>query len=399
MKAIYTFSKLTAALFAIVVLNACNKEQDELTNLDVYRKDAGQAEIVDISAINSAMVLKDRVNGVDYIFKNDVAVNASLSIEPGVTIMFENGAGLTIHEQGSISALGVASNKIVFTSKSGKRGDWKGITVLSNNAKNVLTYSKVEHGIDNVTIGKIGTAAKLEISYSEITAAKGYGVIVAKGSSLTQFSNNKIHTNTTYPLQMHLADASKLEDLNEFGTNGKEFIQLMGSGSQIILQKISLKKLRIPYVLSGQSIAGDMVEILAGARVYMDDQAELIIDGQNGQGEFSAIGTLAQPITISALYNGVGVWSSIQLRNSNSPNNKIEYCTISGGGKTTNNNEGMISLVNTGNGNSQIVIRNNNILNSASSGISIQHLNSNYNNDILTANSFLNCAKGNVHFE
>jgi hypothetical protein len=142
-----------------------------------------------------------------------------------------------------------------------------------------------------------------------------------------------------------------------------------------------------------------MVEILAGARVYMDDQAELIIDGQNGQGEFSAIGTLAQPITISALYNGVGVWSSIQLRNSNSPNNKIEYCTISGGGKTTNNNEGMISVVTQEGGNSQIVIRNNNILNSASSGISIQHLNSNYNNDILTANSFLNCAKGNVHFE
>jgi hypothetical protein len=77
------------------------------------------------------------------------------------------------------------------------------------------------------------------------------------------------------------------------------------------------------------------------------------------------------------------------LRNSNSPNNKIEYCTISGGGKTTNSNEGMISVVTVGGGNSQVVIRNNNILNSASSGISIQHLNSSYNNDILTANSFV----------
>lgn len=399
MKAIYTLSKLTAALFAVVILNACNKEQEELTNLDVYRKDASQAEIVDISEINSAMILKDRVNGVDYIISKNVAVNSTLTIEPGVTLMFENGAGLSINEQGSISALGTPSNKIVFTSKSGKRGDWKGIEVLSSNAKNVLAHSKVEHGTDNVKIGSSAKQAKLEISNSEITAAKNYGIIVAKGSSLTQFADNKIHTNTTYPLQMHLSDASKLEDLNEFGTNGKEFIQLMGSGSEIILQKITLKKLRIPFVLSGQSVAGAMVEVLAGARVYMDDQAELTIDGQNGQGSFSAIGTAAQPITIAALYNGVGVWSSIQLRNSNSPNNKIEYCTISGGGKTANNNEGMISVVNVSGGNSQVTIRNNNILNSASSGISIQHLNSNYNNDILTANSFVNCAKGNVHFE
>ena len=399
MKAIYTFSKLTAALFAVIVLNACNKEQEELTNLDVYRKDAGQAEIVDISAMNSAMVLKDRVNGVDYIFTKNVAVNTNLTIEPGVTMMFENGAGLTINEQGSISALGAPSNEILFTSKSGKRGDWDGITVLSSNAKNVLAYSKVEHGADNVKIGATSTVAKLEISNSEITAAKGYGVIVAKGSVLTQFAGNKIHTNTSYPLQMHLADASKLEDSNEFGTNGKEFIQLMGSGSEVILQKITLKKLRIPFVISGQSVAGAMVEVLAGARVYMDDQAELTIDGQNGQGAFSAIGTAAQPITIAALYNGVGVWSSIQLRNSNSPNNKIEYCTISGGGKTTNSNEGMIRVVTVGGGNSQVVIRNNNILNSISSGISIQQLNSSYNNDILTANSFVNCAKGNVHFE
>jgi hypothetical protein len=99
--------------------------------------------------------------------------------------------------------------------------------------------------------------------------------LLLKEVSLTQFADNKIHTNTSYPLQMHLADASKLEDLNEFGTNGKEFIQLMGSGSEVILQKITLKKLRIPFVISGQSVAGAMVEILAGARVYMDDQAEL----------------------------------------------------------------------------------------------------------------------------
>jgi len=399
MKAVYTLSKLTAALLAVVVLNACNKEKEELTNLDVLRKDAGQAEMIDINSVNSAMVLKDRVNGVDYIFSKNVEINSSLTIEPGVTIMFENGAGLTVNEQGSISSLGAPSNRVVMTSKSGKRGDWNGITVLSNQAKNVLAYTKVEHGVDNVKIGDTGKTAKLEVSNCEITAAKGYGIIVSKGSILTQFANNKIHTNTSYPLQMHLSDASKLEDVNEFGTNGKEYIQLVGSGSDIILQKITLKKLRIPFVLSGQAVAGAMVEILAGAKVYMDNQAELTIDGQNGQGAFSAIGTAAQPITIAALYNGVGVWSSIQLRNSNSANNKIEYCSISGGGKTANSNEGMISVVNVEGGNSQITIRNNNILNSASSGISIQHQNSNYNNDILTANSFVNCAKGNVHFE
>ena len=89
------------------------------------------------------------------------------------------------------------------------------------------------------------------------------------------------------------------------------------------------------------------------------------------------------------------MWKNIRFRASESNQNRIEYCTISGGGASDGSNaEGMISVVD----NATIVIRNSTIINSAATGIYLE-ANAAYNNDILSGNTFSNNVLGNVHFE
>ncbi len=403
MKSTFTLSKLSFAAIALLAFSSCNKEKEELNNLDAFRKDNTQAQVIDINSISSTTIWEDRVNGVDYIIANNINVNASLIIKPGVTVMFKDGAGLQVNEEGSINAIGQQANEILFTSESGKRGAWKGITVLSSKPTNALSFCKIEHGGGNNTFGKgnviVGSAANtasLEISNCEITAGKYDGIVINEGSSVTHFSGNNVHTNSEYPVSMHIADAAAMNNSNTFNNNGKEFIRMFGSGENVINKSITINKLNSNVLIDGSIVAGNMFTIQAGAKIYMNSNAGITIDGTNGQGMLSAIGTNTNPITISAIYNGTGVWNSIKFRSSDA-DNRIEYCNISGGGLSGQGFEGMINLVNQG-GSSNVVIRNSNIMNSASAGIFIQS-NNEYNSDITTANVFTNCAKGNVHFE
>jgi hypothetical protein len=352
-------------------------------------------------------VLEDRVNGVDYTISNLVELNANLTIKPGVTLMFKDGAGIQVNESGSLTAIGASGNLILFTSESGRRSSWKGITVLSGNAKNVLAYCKVEQGgaqgkfgTGNIIVGSSDKVAQVEISNSEITASGTDGILVAEGSVLNNFNGNKIHTNTAFPVSMHITDANKITGINQYVNNGKEFIKVTGNGTSLINKAISLPSINESFLINGAIAAGNSFNISAGSHVYMDNAAEIIIDGVAGSGSFNAVGTAANPITIAAIYNGTGIWNNIRFRSSDSNNNHIEYCTISGGGATgTSHAEGMVSVTNDQNGSSNIVIRHSTIINSAAIGIYIESANSEYNSDIISGNTFSNNVKGNVHFE
>ncbi|MFN8324010.1 MAG: hypothetical protein U0T74_15200 [Chitinophagales bacterium] len=407
MKTTSTLSKLSAVAIGLLLFSSCSKKEDLTpTNLDIDRKNDAQAQVINQSEINTNTVWEDKVNGVDYMISGALQINAGLIIKPGVTIMFEDGAGLQVNEEGSISAIGASGNEIYFTSKSGKRSAWKGITILSNNAKNVISYCKVEHGgatnsfgAGNIILGSGANTAEAEVSFSDITASGSDGIVISEGSKVHNFTGNNLHTNSAFPVNMHLTDAYQMSDMNQFSNNGKEFIKVSGNGENVIAKQITLAKLNESFLISGKVTAGNKFTIAAGSRVMMDANAEVVIDGASGNGAFVAIGTQSQPISISAIYNGTGIWNTIRFRSSNSNDNRIEYCNISGGGLNTGSADGMISVVNDNGGSSNIVIRNSNIMNSAAIGIYIQSANSEYNSDIISGNVFSNNVKGNVHIE
>ncbi len=407
MKPTSTFTKLSVAALGLALFSSCSKNEDlGNTNLAIDRKNDSQAQTINETSINSTTIWQDQVNGVDYMVNQNVRVESNLTIKPGVTVMFADGAGLEIGENGSITAIGEDGNLIYFTSKSGKRSAWKGITILSNNAKNVLSHVKVEHGgaannfgTGNIIVGQAGKSAQVEISNSEITASGTDGIVVAEGSKLVGFADNNIFTNSAFPVNMHITDAANIENTNQYSNNGKEYIKLNANGDNLITLPINLKKLSESFLLSGKVTVGNTFTIAAGSRVAMDNNAEIVIDGVAGHGSFYAVGTQSQPINIVSVYNGTGIWKSIRFRSSNSDENTIQYCNISGGGFGTGNGAAMISVVNDNGGSSNIVIRNSNIMNSAAVGIYIQSANSEYNSDIIYGNVYSNNVKGNIQID
>jgi hypothetical protein len=284
----------------------------------------------------------------------------------------------------------------MFTSKSGKRGAWKGITVLSTSAKNILSWCKIEQGggdnafgAANVIVGSANNAARVEISNCNITTSKADGILLSKGSQILHFEGNTFTTNSAYPINMNISDVANINDYNSYSNNGQEYIKLTGNGDEPINKEITIKKTAEPVVISGRIVSGNGFMVKAGARLFIDNDAELIIDGiTDGKAYFNAVGTLTQPVTISAVYNGAGLWNYIKIRSSN-PINTIEYCNISGGGAA---NEGMISVEEK----SIITIRNSTIMNSGAAGIYIEKANTAYNNDIVSSNTFSNNADGNL---
>lgn len=221
---------LLITFFTMMVLQSCKKEP-LFSDITPYGKDQSQAQTISYSVVNSHLILEDRVSGVDYIITQNLEVNALLTIQPGVTIMFADNAGITVNEQGSLLAEGTATKQIWFTSQTGKRGAWKGITVLSNNSKNVLSYCKVEHGggnnnmgSGNIMIGSGNNTAQMAIDHCEITAAFADGIQLSKGSKLNYFTNNKIHTNSVYGLNLFKTDAFSIHPTNEFSNNGSAAI-------------------------------------------------------------------------------------------------------------------------------------------------------------------------------
>ena len=257
MKTSITLSKLAIVASALLFFSACSKKEDTTpTNIMSTRHDNSQSQTLDMTNISTDMVLEDHVSGVDYVVANNIQLSANLIIKPGVTLMFKNGAGIEVNAQGSLTAIGTSGNLILFTSEAGKRSAWKGITILSNNARNVISYCKIEQaggensfGTANIIVGSGTTTCSVEISQSEITASGSNGILLAEGSKLVSFIGNKIHTNTTFPVSMHITDAANMNDMNQLVNNGKEFFQLTGDGTNAITKAIALQKLNESFLI------------------------------------------------------------------------------------------------------------------------------------------------------
>ncbi len=392
---------LTAALL-LTAATSCNKQSDQsINNIAAYRSDAGEAQTLDYTTISSNTTLNDRVDGVDYIIKNDLRVTAgTLTIRPGVTLMFESGAGLTIQDGGSISAIGEAGNEIYFIGRNGKRGDWKGISVLTNSTRNILSYIYVAHGgHTNNTNGLadvvVGANAAIEISHSEFTASNASGIVIGKNAEIRNFTANNIHTNTTFPLTIDITLAAKLRDENTFTNNGRNFIALVSSEATV-QEPVTLRDLAIPFMLTGNTVTTNSIIINAGTHIKMASGAQLTI---SGNGWLSALGSANNPIVLAGEYNQNGEWNAINFVSTKSENNRLEYCQITGGGGASHSNRGTLNLMGSSAGNTQVSIRNCWVKNSAATGIYIQKSMVQYNADIETANQFAGNGAANVYFD
>lgn len=382
---------VSVAAALLTLLFACKKEDNTLSNLPVERKNTANMVVIDAQQINTNTVWKDHQNGVDYLVKGLLIIsNGNLTIAPGVTVMFEESAGLLVTEEGSLTAIGTSNDPIWFTSVVNKRGSWKGISILSSSSKNVLSHCKVElaggentFGKANIILGSTQNQARAEISYCEIRTSSSAGLLVQHESSqLINFVSNVFNINSGYPLSVPVNHSETISNSNKFIDNGKTSIEINSTGAVTI--PIVIGETPLPVCFNQPVLVQNSVTLLPGVRIQFCPGGGIRFE-ENGQ--LIAVGQPQKPIVLQGTYQGAGQWTSLKFY-SPGAQNRLEHVFISGGGRQS---QAMFNFYA-----GHVLAQNCTFSNSASSGLFIVKSIVSYNADIETSNTFLNNASAAI---
>ena len=336
---------------------------------------------------------------VDYVVSGTLYVkgNALLTIEPGVTIMFDGNDGyMDVEENAGISMVGTPDKPIVFTGPTNNpnNGSWNYIRVQSTRNDNRLEHVQfIRGGSDDYwdENAVVRITGKVHMNNCLIDGGLKCGLYVS--GSFYSFSNNTITNVAKYPVWIHShAALYSMGADNTYVANGRNVLHVNASYYDAE-DHTTLKRMSIPYFFpNGYDINGAFkytiepgVTMLFGSNQKLDMEQQVT---------FIADGTIDAPITIRGYEDELGYWAGMNYR-SNKAQSVMNYVNISGGGyedSWTNNHN--IFLYN----DSRLTMTNCVISNSQYYGIALDHI-AVMERITHSNNTFLNCQGGNVWLE
>ena len=347
------FSKVKVkGLFLIIlslftVLQGCSSDDND--ELAVVILDPIFLECVNIT---TDTVFEDDPNRpVDYVIPCKININANLVINAGVVIEFEDDAGILVGNNGTLTAQGTSTKKVVFTGVNKVKGSWRGIAFNSSSVNNKLDHAVVSYGggnqfDSNNDRGNIICygAAKVSISNTEISYGKEHGLNARYGgTNFLDFGNNTIINNDKYPIYSLYKHAHNFNGTNSFVGNGMNYLFLKRGGFTLGDNRI-WDKIDVPYLISGTlTISGNNNESLtikAGSELRFEDEGEIIV----GDGAYLAIeGTAEDRVLLSGVIEQPGSWTGIYSF-SGDQRNVINYAEIAYAGAGSGGDIGAIVL-------------------------------------------------------
>lgn len=333
--------------------------------------DSGDCTYVLTSDITSPTQLINTPQYCDYALDGWVEINSLLSIEPGVVVRAGPDARLVL-DGGEIRAIGSAQNRIVLEGASHVQGYWRGIDIRSGRAS-VFDYVDIKDAGQVCSIifcPDVGFFVdNISFSFTNSTVSNSYviGMSITEDVDLQAFANNQFYGNALYGLAVHNENIPLLDTNSDYrGIGNENGIVGVGvhSGSQTKGEIFQWKKLNAPYLINSYfNVEGGILRLDPGVEIQFDAEAWMTVEGN---GVFQALGTAAEPITISGQRAQPGYWDGIRYTDSPWDNNILQYVTISHSGNT----EGLISAYAAINlDESRILIRNSQISDNSRWGI------------------------------
>ncbi|WP_373516582.1 IPT/TIG domain-containing protein [Pricia sp.] len=287
-------------------------------------------------------------DAVDYVVQCAISVrgNALLTIQPGVIIAFEGAeSGIFAIEGGGIKAIGTEADPIKLKGTNEIKGVWKGIYFASNHPENRLENVSVSHA-GRTASGQSGENGAVQLTRGDesgaaivnctITDNDGYGIFVTDKADIDEFSGNTITNNEGSAIGLYFNQLGILDGDSDYQGNGKDYVEIREN--DIEDDDVAMAMLNVPYrfveskrynVNKALTIdPGSVLEFTNGAGFRLGEQAA---DCITTMGSLNATGTEESHITFRGVTEGKGTWLGLGF-NSSSPNNKLIYCDISGGG-------------------------------------------------------------------
>ena len=324
-------------------------EGDYIAELEVSDGDASDTDDATVQAQDGTTELNsditsDRTLSADtsYLVTNTVAVDneATLTIEAGTQIMFENDVALWINSGSALDANGASGNPITMTATDGneQQGWWRGVAIYSNNANNAMEYVEIRHagsndmsGISEAASIALESEALLNLTNSTIGDGGGYGVYLdASDASLESFASNTFSNNTDAPMWIPFTNIGMVDAATNFADG--TYVRVYGASLSNDLT-ISALNGDTPYRFSSRPETGSAsVTVEPGVEMTFENDVSFWV---NSGSALVADGTSSDPITMTATPGNEqqGWWRGIAFY-SNNANNTLDYVEIRHAGKT-----------------------------------------------------------------
>ncbi len=345
-----TFSLAVLILFLFFI--ACS-ETDSGTNPD--DTNGGGDQVHDSYITKDETWTKDKV----HIISGYVSVqNATVTIEPGTVIKFNEKARLVIGEAGGLIADGT-SGAITFTGGVKQNGYWYYIEFqkTANSSASKLINCLIEYG------GGYSASSSILRIYNHATVknctiknSSSSGVYIGSDAQ-PDFSDNTVTTCDKYPIEAFFNSANYI-GYGIYNGNSQDFIFL---NENDIVKNTTIRNQEVPYILDGyNTISNATLTIEEGTIIMMNAKSRLIV-GENGG--LIAKGTTDNLITFTGTVSQKGYWYYIEFAiTAVSANSILDYCKIEYGGGYSNYSA-MVNVYN------NATITNCLIQNSSSNGI------------------------------
>ena len=280
------------------------------------------------------------LTGACYIVESDLTVSsgATLTINPGVTLRFQQGHDMSVSSSGRLSAVGTAAQPIVFTGVEQTRGYWGGLRFYqSNSTENQLDHVTIEYGggYHNANLYLDGTSSspvRLDMTNCTLRGSETYGFSFDGDTVIGAFSGNTITGNTLGAGNVAADVAGYLDDTSTYTGNDEDVVAIWGSTVEADQTWAGIDG---DYLATGDITVSAHLTIAPGARLVFEAGQDMTV---NASGALTAAGTVGQPIVFTGVEQTRGYWGGLRFYQSNSTENQLDHVTIEYGGGYHNAN-------------------------------------------------------------
>jgi len=304
----------------------------------------------------SQTLTNHNLDGVDYIADCEVEVfGGNLKIEAGTTIQFNSGASMVVEIDGSITAIGTASEPVRMQG-AGTAPSWGYLFVRTDDPKNQLDYVQIAHagkqsaGVFNNEKSAVYIEGRLGITNCTISDSDGHGITILEeltNTLITDFTSNIFRDCAGYPVVLGINSLAEMNLAScTFSNNGNDLIRITAeNGSDRLNIATTLQKTAIPYYFESFFELYDDLTVEAGVDIVFNSGAG--IEAVASPDAFLKInGNTTEHVVFRGQNPTAGAWAGLFITSTNS-NNEFNYLDISDGGGgdlTFANQEGNINL-------------------------------------------------------
>jgi len=256
-----------------------------------------------------------------------VRSGATLTVEPGVTLVFTEETALSVEEDSALVAAGTAERNITFTGLEKIPGYWMGVAFSSSaNALNTLDHVVIEYGgsdywyVGDDFANLVVDDATVAISNTTLREGQGYGFYFYL-SDVTRFDDNVVTQNATAAGYLYANDVGALSATSTYTGNDVDRIDVWGG---LVDQDQTWAAQDVEYLILSNTEVTATLTIGAGATLAFAEDTGLSIEAT---GALVADGAQA-----SILFTGdqpeSGFWHGIAFNGSISDANRLAHATV-----------------------------------------------------------------------